>query len=345
MRLLTVLLLLILSFNSNGVSSPTLGKSYGAKTVELPSWFKQSFLDISEDISEAGDENRFVIIYFHQDGCPYCAKLIEHNFRNKALVAILQKNFDVIEINMWGDRDLRDWQGREFSEKEFAKVMRVQFTPTLLFLDKTGQILLRLNGYQSIDKMTKILNYISSNSYQKMSFSQYRDSLITPKPLIDIALTQPEYFDKPPFILSRSPRFLAGKKLAVIFTKRDCIECAKFYQNFIQNKDNEALFKQMQVVQLEINSNHRLITPSGEKTNAKDWYEKLKLSDIPALVFFDEQGSEIIRKDAYFKVFHFQSILHYVVDNGYKEFSEFQRYIEHRADSIRNTGQDVDIWE
>jgi thioredoxin-related protein len=44
-----------------------------------------------------------------------------------------------------------------------------------------------------------------------------------------------------------------------------------------------------------------LITPSGQRTTAKDWYEALKLTYKPAIVFFDKAGHEIIRKDAYFK--------------------------------------------
>ena len=47
---------------------------------QQPEWFKVSFLDLYEDIAEAADENRRVMIYFFQDGCPYCKKLLEDNF-------------------------------------------------------------------------------------------------------------------------------------------------------------------------------------------------------------------------------------------------------------------------
>jgi hypothetical protein len=32
------------------------------------------------------------MIYFHQNGCPYCAKLVKDNFHDKKLVAKLQKS-------------------------------------------------------------------------------------------------------------------------------------------------------------------------------------------------------------------------------------------------------------
>jgi len=37
--------------------------------------------------------------------------------------------------------------GKVMREKEFARLMRVQFTPTILFLDEKGGTVARLNGY------------------------------------------------------------------------------------------------------------------------------------------------------------------------------------------------------
>jgi thioredoxin-related protein len=92
-------------------------------------------MDFSEDLEEANDKGHHVMIYFHQNGCPYCAKLVKDNFHDKKLVAKLQKDFDVIEINMWGDTTLSDWTGKDFTEKEFSAHMKIQFTPTLVFLN------------------------------------------------------------------------------------------------------------------------------------------------------------------------------------------------------------------
>jgi thioredoxin-related protein len=51
------------------------GDFLGAKTVDvLPDWFKTTFMDFSEDLEEANDKGHHVMIYFHQNGCPYCAK-------------------------------------------------------------------------------------------------------------------------------------------------------------------------------------------------------------------------------------------------------------------------------
>jgi thioredoxin-related protein len=78
---------------------------------EKPSWFKDSFLDIREDIEEASAEGRRVLLYFYQDGCPYCGKLLQDNFSDREIAGFSQQYFDVISINMWGDREVFNVNG------------------------------------------------------------------------------------------------------------------------------------------------------------------------------------------------------------------------------------------
>jgi thioredoxin-related protein len=105
------------------------------------------------------------------------------------------------------------------------------------------------------------------------------------------------------------------------------------------------LFKSMQVIQLNALSDEKLITPSGKRSTASQWYDDLKLTYKPAVVFFDKQGKEIIRKDAFFKTYHFHGIMTYVLSGEYKEQPNFQRYLEGKSDKLRDQGITVDIWK
>jgi thioredoxin-related protein len=51
--------------------------------AEKPDWFVNSFLDIREDIGDAAAEGKRVLLYFYQDGCPYCKKLLDTNLALK----------------------------------------------------------------------------------------------------------------------------------------------------------------------------------------------------------------------------------------------------------------------
>ncbi len=53
--------------------------------IDKPAWFKESFLDLRDDLKEASAANKRVVLYFYQDGCPYCAKLIQDNFGKQSI--------------------------------------------------------------------------------------------------------------------------------------------------------------------------------------------------------------------------------------------------------------------
>ncbi|HCJ13116.1 MAG TPA: hypothetical protein DHV43_02600, partial [Gammaproteobacteria bacterium] len=259
MRILFLIVSLLFFQPSLAAPEVKEGDYFGAKVVDvLPDWFKTTFMDFSEDLEEATDENKHVMIYFHQNGCPYCAKLVEDNFSDEAIIAKLQKDFDVIETNMWGDRDLVDWTGKEFSEKEFSAFMKVQFTPTILFLNSKGEIVLRLNGYQSIDKMHATLDYISKKTYFNQSYASYINSLKKDK---SGTLNAHPIFESGPHMLSRSERFPAHNYLAVFFEEPNCPECDVFHQTLMQLDQTKDLLKSMQVIQFNALSDEKLITP------------------------------------------------------------------------------------
>ena len=46
------------------------GKFYGAAETESPAWFKDSFLDLRDDLAEADKAGRRLVVFFMQNGCP-----------------------------------------------------------------------------------------------------------------------------------------------------------------------------------------------------------------------------------------------------------------------------------
>jgi thioredoxin-related protein len=70
-----------------------IGTYSGAKTATHPAWFKDSFLELEEDIADAAEQNKRLVVYFWQPGCPYCAQLWSDNFAEKDIVDSFRKNF------------------------------------------------------------------------------------------------------------------------------------------------------------------------------------------------------------------------------------------------------------
>jgi thioredoxin-related protein len=104
------------------------------------SWFANSFLDLREDFNEAkADGKRFAVI-FEQLGCPYCIKLHTEVLALKYINDYVRENFRVVQLDIWGAREVTDFDGAKKAEKALAERWGIIFTPTIVFFkdDLTG---------------------------------------------------------------------------------------------------------------------------------------------------------------------------------------------------------------
>lgn len=328
----------LLGLQSSLAAERKEGRFFGAIQAEKPDWFKQSFLELEEDVAEAAEAGRRVMIYFHQDGCPYCARLVEENFADPDIKAYIQQHFDGIAINMWGDREVISVGGRTFTEKTFAAALKVQYTPTLIFLDESGKVALRLNGYYPPRDFRAALNFVAQKRETRESFAQYRLAQLP---------AEGSLIDENFYLADSDLAALSAKSerpLVVYFESPDCSECRTMHQRVLADVATRNLVTQADNVQLDVGSSRSIVTPAGAVTTARQWALDLGISYTPSLVFFDTSGKEVMRVEAFLKTFHFQSVYAYVLEKAYLEEPEFQRYISERADQIREAGFDTDIW-
>jgi thioredoxin-related protein len=307
---------------------------------EQPVWFRQSFLDIREDIEEAGEQGKRLVLYFYQDGCPYCKKLLETNFSQHALVEKMRSSLDVLAINMWGDREVIDFNGKSTTEKRFAADLQVMFTPTLLFLDEQGQVVIRLNGYYPPHKFSSVVDFVSQHKEKEVSFRDYWARVSPPAPTGSLHV-DPSYL-QPPYRLAERG---SGKPLLVLFEQKDCPPCDELHLDILKRKESAELLKRFDVVLLDMWSKTPVQTPDGLDTTAAEWSKQINIQYAPSMVLFDESGREVFRREAYLKAFHTQGSMDYVLSGAYKTQPSFQRYLQGRVAELEARGIHVDLME
>jgi len=336
-----ILLVIMLSLSFSPIYAETVkeGAYLGAKTSETPHWFKDSFLEFEQDVAEAAEQNKRVMIYFHQEGCPYCAKLVDENFTKPEIESYVRKNFDGITINMWGDREIVSVGGQNFTEKLFSEALKVQYTPTLLFLNEKGQVALRLNGYYPPKKFRLALQYVAEKQEARLSFNEY---ILSRQPVKAGKLISEDFFQVSSNLVS-----LVGKEdkpLAIYFEETDCVECTTLHERVLTDPATRHLVKKMNNVQLDINSETLITTVDGQSISQKEYARKLNITYTPTVVLFDKSGKEVHRMDGFLKTFHFQSSLDYALEKAYLTQPNFQRYLSSRGEKLRALGYDTDIW-
>jgi thioredoxin-related protein len=308
--------------------------------VDKPAWFKNSFLDLREDVAEAAAANKRVVLYFYQDGCPYCEKLVNTNFTQRDIVEKTRRHFEVVAINLWGDATVTDLQGREVTEKQFSVALKVQFTPTLLFLDEQGQVALRTNGYYPPPKFSAALDYVIEKREGKERFNDYLAAQ-RPAPSSGRLHLGKDYL-QPPYDLQRKT---GDKPLLVLLEQHDCPACDELHGEALRRNESIKLLAQFDIALLDIWSKQPLTTPDGRTLATDRWVRELGIQYAPSLLFIDDHGNEVFRSEAYLRPFHTQSLLDYVASGAYRSQPEFQRFVQERADHLREQGIEVDIWK
>jgi thioredoxin-related protein len=311
----------------------------GTGEFAIPAWFKNSFLDLQDDAAEAAAQHKHLLVYIGQDGCPYCAALFNTNFSQKAIVDYTRAHFEAIEINMWGDRAVTDLDGEKLTEKTFAAKHDVWFTPTILFFDGQGTKVLRINGYYPPRRFIAALRYVADERSKGETFGAYLERVAPQR--APGGLADEPFFDKPPYDL-RTPA--AGKPLAVFFEQRDCDECDELHRDAFSRAETREQLARFRVIQLDRWSATAVTTPDGAQLTARAWADRLGVAYLPTAVFFDA-GREVMRIEAMLKAFHVQSVMDYVASGAYRTQPSFQRFIQARAERLREGGTVVDLWK
>lgn len=297
-----------------------------AEVLQYPSWFKQSFLDLSEDLTEAIEAGKHgIIVYFGQKRCAYCKMLMDINFQLKDIVAYTQQHFDVIPIDIWSPEEITDPLGNEVSEREFARRLGTNFTPSLVFYDRKGSVALRLRGFYPPYQFRAALEYVADNHYKREPFAVYMARGDSTQRFEKTDLNEEEFFIPPPHNLDRS-RFAAERPLVVFFEQGDCHACDILHTQPLSQPAISKLFDQFDNVQLDMWSDTPVVTPDGTATTARDWATNLGLFYAPSILFFDENGREIIRVDSVVRFFRLRNVLNYIVSRGYRSYPSFQKW-------------------
>ena len=343
---LLAILFIVVSFASLQVYAKSEGELSAGMVnpghTEQPSWFKVSFLDLFDDIEDAADEDKRLLIYYYQDGCPYCKKLLQENFSQREISDKAKKYFDVVSINLWGDKEVTVGD-RTYTEKEFAEALKVQYTPTLLFFNEKNKIIFRANGYYPPEKFSALLDYIGEKQETKIS---YQDYMIKVHPQPSTGRLHYEINSVPSVTdLSFSTLSNSNKPLLVMFEQKTCNTCDELHLDILKRKQSIELLSGFNVLVVDMWSNKIIITPSGKKLKLNEWARELNVQYAPSLLFFDNKGDEVFRADAYLKAFHTQSAMDYISSGAYKKQSNFQRYIDERADHLREQGIEVNLME
>lgn len=115
----------------------TSAAELGDDGLHKASWMRDTFKDLAEDLEEANAEGKRLLVLIEQRGCIYCTKMHEEVFVLPEIKNYIEEHYFVIQINMFGDVEVTDFDGETLAEKDIVRRWGALFTPMMMFFPET----------------------------------------------------------------------------------------------------------------------------------------------------------------------------------------------------------------
>ncbi len=146
-------------------------------------WFLNSFLDLKEDLAEASAAGKRFAIIWEQRGCPYCRETHLVNFAKPEINRFIRENFVMLQLNLWGSREVTDFDGETMEERALARKWGVMYTPTIMFMEESvdkvagrsgkDAEVVRMPGYFKPFHFISMFEYVKDRAYTSTHFQKY----------------------------------------------------------------------------------------------------------------------------------------------------------------------------
>lgn len=115
------------------LTGPATAVPLGEDGLHKPDWFVETFRDLREDLADANDQGKRLLLIFEQRGCIYCTRMHEEVYVDPEIERLLSEDFYVIQMNLFGNLEVTDFDGTVMEERDMARHWGVVFTPTMIF--------------------------------------------------------------------------------------------------------------------------------------------------------------------------------------------------------------------
>ena len=176
-----------------GLAGSALGTTVRPAAAEAPilnddglyeqPFFVQSFLDLAEDLELAADSGKRFAVMWELRGCPYCKETHLVNFADPEIRVFVSGNFDILQLNLVGSREVVDFDGEAMEERALARKWGVRFTPTTQFFPETldevagrkgsEAEVARMPGYFRPPHFLAMYRFVQEKAYETTGFNDY----------------------------------------------------------------------------------------------------------------------------------------------------------------------------
>lgn len=139
--------------------------------------------DLKAELADARAQNRKgILLVFEQEGCPGCRHMKDNVLNRRPVQDYYGNEFVSLALDINGSVPLKDFGGRDVTEKSYAQNAKIRATPTFVFHDLSGREIVRIVGpLQTPDEFLLLGRFVATGAYKTRTFAQFKLDKPTPK--------------------------------------------------------------------------------------------------------------------------------------------------------------------
>jgi thioredoxin-related protein len=138
-------------------------------------FFTQTFGDLPEEMQIAVDDGKLgMLLFFEAEECGYCRRMLKQVFNQRSVQDWYTERFVNIAVDVFGDVEIKDFDGITLPSKVFADQRRIFATPVVSFIDPNGIEIYRHFGMiQTPEEFLLLGEYIEDKHYFDTEFEVF----------------------------------------------------------------------------------------------------------------------------------------------------------------------------
>lgn len=176
--------LLLLPLLALLLAHPGLAAAQGVATRDaMTHFFDANTGDLKAELADAKAANKkAILLMYEQEGCPACLYMKQNVLNRVDVQELYRRHFVSFTVDIHGSVPLKDFSGRDLTEKAFAAQARVRGTPTFAFHDLAGTEIVRITGaVRDIEEFRLLAEFVASGAYKTRQFAEHKQLLLKKK--------------------------------------------------------------------------------------------------------------------------------------------------------------------
>ncbi|MDY6933976.1 MAG: DUF255 domain-containing protein [Spirochaetota bacterium] len=121
---------------------------------------------------------RPVVIDFYAKWCTWCKVMDKKTFSDEKVIEKMNRDYVAVKVNMESNETIY-YKNRKMSPNQFSRFLGIQGLPSFLFMDKNGEIIMKISGFKEPKVFSAILGYVRDGCYKKnVPFMDYMNGKV-----------------------------------------------------------------------------------------------------------------------------------------------------------------------